>query len=183
MISTSVIKEIQRKVLNVIEFHISNNKEAVKFLLVFASFSITFFLIFFLLQDNLDFLLIWTAHITGSVSNLLGVNVAVNDVILSFETMDFEIIHECTGIFAIMIIVSSIVAYPTQWKKKTIGILFVIPLILLLNLIRILFLIYIGKYHTDLFEVVHSYLWQGTFIIFIILAWFLWIELVVNRER
>jgi len=183
MIPIHNIKKIKKKILNTIRFHISNNKEAVKFLILFASLSIIFYLIFFLLQNNLDFLLVWTAQVAGSFSNLLGMNVSIDGIFLSFESMNFQIIYECTGIFAIMIIVSSILAYPTQCKNKTIGILFVIPLLLTLNLIRILFLIFIGKFHTDLFEIVHSYLWQGTFIIFIILSWFLWIELVVNRER
>ena len=171
------ISEIKKKILYVI----SNNKEAVKFLTIFISLSLLFFLIYYLIQNSLNFMLVSTASVTGFMSNIIGLEVYVDGVIISLQTMNLEIIHECTGIFAIMISSSSIIAYPTKLKNKVIGILFVIPLILSLNIIRLLFLIYIGKYHMDLFEVVHSYLWQGTFIIFIILAWFLWIEMVVNR--
>jgi archaeosortase B (VPXXXP-CTERM-specific) len=97
--------------------------------------------------------------------------------------MTFDIIHECTGVFAMIITVSSIIAYPAEKKQKILGILFVIPFIYLLNIIRLEALIYVGIYYNDLFDFVHSYLWQGTFIIFVILAWFLWIDLVVNHER
>jgi len=170
---TSIIKEIR--------YYINNNKEPIRFLLLFMLCSLTFFIFYFLLQDSLNGLLFFTAQTVGMVSNAIGLSVVVEGVFIEIGTMTFEIIHECTGIFAIAISLSSIIAYPTQWKQKTIGILFVIPFILFLNLIRILFLIYIGKYHMGLFEMVHAYLWQGTFIIFIILAWFLWIELVVKH--
>jgi len=176
----NVIKKIQ-KIRIFLSYTINNNREAVRFLSLFLSFSIVFFMLYFFLQDHLQFILLATATLTSFVSNLLGLSVTVQETIISIGTMNFEIIHECTGIFAIMITSSSILAYPTDPKKKTVGILFIIPFILLLNLIRLLILIYIGKFHIEFFDIVHSYLWQGTFIIFIILAWFLWIELVVNK--
>ena len=174
-----VIKKLKKDIL----YNISNNKEAVKFLVIFISLSIIFFLIYYAMGDHLDFLKVWTAEASTAIANLFGMNVALDGVILSVENINLEIIDECTGIFAIMINISCILAYPTQLKEKTMGILIVFPLILSLNLVRILFLIYVGKYHPDMFEFVHSYLWQGTFIIFIILTWFIWIELVVKRER
>jgi len=166
-----------------IQYHINNNKESIRFLFLFILFSLSFFIFYFLLQDYLNGILYFTAFTVGFVSNAIGLSVTVDGVLIEIGTMTFEIIHECTGMFAIAISLSSIISYPAQWKQKTIGIMFVIPFILLLNLFRILFLIYIGKYHIDLFEVVHAYLWQGTFIIFIILAWFLWIDVVVKHAR
>ena len=92
----------------------------------------------------------------------------------------FEIIHECTGIFALMIYFSCTIAYPTTWRHKIIGIAIGFPFILAMNLMRMIILVYIAGYHQDIFDYVHSYLWQGTFIIFVILLWFLWIEKVVK---
>ena len=170
-----------KRMKNKVQYILNNNREAFHFLILFLLFSLVFFSIYFLFQKSLEFMLFGTATITGFFSNIIDMTVVVDGTILSLGTIDFEIIHECTGIFAIMIISSSILAYPTQYKQKIIGIIFIIPLILSLNIIRLLILIYVGKFHINLFEIVHSYLWQGTFIIFIILAWFLWIELVVNR--
>jgi len=181
MPSSNRINEFITAMKNKVQYIINNNREAVRFLTIFLFLSLLFFVLYFLMQDSLQFILVGTASITGFFSNLSGMTVIVDAPFLSLGSMDFEIIHECTGIFAIMITSSSILAYPTQFKDKAIGILFIIPLILGMNIIRLLFLIFIGKNHPDLFEIIHSYLWQGTFIIFIILAWFLWIELVVNR--
>ncbi len=160
---------------------IANNQEAVRFLGLFLLLTVSFFVLYYLFQASLEWILIATAQVTGFLANVIGLTVSVDGVLISLGNMDIEIIHECTGIFALMIISSSILAYPTEMKKKAIGLAVVIPLILGLNLIRLLVLVYIGMFHTDLFDLVHSYLWQGTFLIFIILAWFLWIELVVQR--
>jgi archaeosortase B (VPXXXP-CTERM-specific) len=97
------------------------------------------------------------------------------------DPVQIEIIYECTGVFSIMVLSSCILAYPTKLKEKIIGLVLIIPLILLMNLARLLVLLYVGSYHMDLFEFVHSFLWQATFIIFIIFSWLLWIELVVQR--
>jgi archaeosortase B (VPXXXP-CTERM-specific) len=164
-------------------FHdsVTNNKEAVRFLLLFIFFSILFFTIFYLIQEYLNWMLVGTAWITGTIANVIGLTVIINGSFLNLGTTVFEIIAECTGIFAIFITMACILAYPATYKQKIIGLILIIPLILILNIIRLLILIFVGKHYLDLFEYVHSYLWQATFIIFIILAWFLWIELVVKK--
>lgn len=158
-----------------------NNKDSFRFITLFFLFSILFFLPYFIFQQHLRSILLLTAYSSGLIANSIGLPVVISGVFLDIGPMNLEIIHECTGIFAIVVSVSSILAYPATLKNKTKGLVVIIPFILLLNLFRILFLIYIGKYHMGLFSFIHAYLWQGTFIIFIILAWFLWIELVVNH--
>lgn len=183
MKQVSWLREHARTVKKNISLKILNNKESFRFLLFFSLYSISFFIVYFLLQDSLQFVLWGTASLSGFFSNLLGMMVTVDGVNILTGNMDLAIIHECTGIFAMIITVSSILAYPTEKKKKVFGILFAIPFIFVFNLIRLLVLIYTAKFQSDIFELVHSYLWQGTFLIVIILAWFLWIELVVNHER
>lgn len=175
------IVEMKNRKISDIKHILQNNKEAIRFLLLFIFLSVFFFIVFFAVESYLDFLKIWTAHVASSFANFFGMHVTLEGIIITVDTIQLEIIQECTGIFIIMITVSCVLSYPAEIKDRIIGIIFVIPFILALNFIRLLFLIYIAKYQSDLFEYVHSYLWQGTFIIFIILAWFLWIELVVNR--
>jgi len=47
-----------------------------------------------------------------------------NGTSLILKNMTFEIIHECTGIFALMIYFSCTMAYPTNWRNKIIGIFY-----------------------------------------------------------
>ena len=159
---------------------IFRNKEIFKFIVIFISMLVLLFLLFYLMEDSLDFMRTWTADITAFFSNIFGMNAKASGTSLILSTMTFEIIHECTGIFALMIYFSCTIAYPTNWKRKIIGIAIGFPFILTMNLVRMIVLVYIAGYHQDIFDYVHSYLWQGTFIIFVILIWFLWIEKVVK---
>lgn len=177
------IKGMKDKIKANLTYIISNNREAIKFLLIFISLSIAFFSIFYAIEDSLKFLNIWTAESTAFLSNLFGMNAEVNGGDIILKNFTFQIIPECTGIFAIMIYFSCILAYPAKWKEKAMGMVIGFPSILAMNLARMTFLVYIGNSHQDIFEYVHSYLWQGTFIIFVILIWFIWIEFVVKHER
>ena len=159
---------------------ISDNAEIFRFLVMFISLLAFLFLIFYFLEKRLDFMRVWTADIAVLFSNFIGMEAEANGTSLILKNMNFEIIHECTGIFALMIYFSCTIAYPTIWKNKIIGIAIGFPFIIATNLFRIIFLIYIADYHQDMFEYVHSYLWQGTFIIFVMMIWLLWIGKVVK---
>ena len=159
---------------------IRNNRQVIRFLIIFIFNIILFFIIFYLFEDSFDFLKNWTADITTVIANLFGLEVTAQGTLLILETITFEIIQECTGLFAIMVYLSCILAYPATIIKKGEGILLGVPLIVLLNLGRMVFLVYIGDYHQDMFEFIHSYLWQGTFIIVVILMWFIWIEKIAK---
>lgn len=159
---------------------IADNREIFRFLVMFISLLSFLFLIFYFIEEYLDFIRIWTADIAVFFSKVTGMKAEADGTLLVLKNMDFEIIHECTGIFALMIYFSCTMAYPTKWKNKIIGIAIGFPFIMIMNIFRIIFLIYVADYHQSMFEYVHSYLWQGTFIIFVMLIWLLWIEKVVK---
>lgn len=174
---------LKDKIKRNLAYIISNNREAIKFLLIFVSLSIAFFSIFYALENHLDFLMIWTAKSTIFFSNLFGMDATFDGFNIQLKSSTFQIIPECTGILAAMIYCSCILAYPAKWKEKAVGVVIGFPSILAMNLVRMVFLVYIGNSHPNIFEYVHSYLWQGTFIIFILLIWFLWIEFVVKQVK
>lgn len=160
--------------------NIHTNRKVIVFLLIFIFTIILFFSLFYLFEESFDFLKKWTAEITAITAQFFGLEVTVNDTFLILETTTFEIIQECTGLFVIMIYIACVLAYPTKIMKKAEGVLLGVPLIFLLNIARMVFLVYIGNHHYGLFEYVHSYLWQGTFIIVVILIWFIWIEKIAK---
>ena len=156
------------------------NREIVRFLLFFSVLLVVFFVVFSLISSSFDFLRVGTAHLTSAVADLLGMETKVHGSTLSMATMDFEVIAECTGVFAMMIYAAAVVAYPARWKERVLGLVVGIPIIFGVNVARMVALVYVALYHENSFEYVHSYLWQGTFVIFVILVWFLWIRRVVH---
>ena len=93
-----------------------------------------------------------------------------------------QIREKFTGLFAVMIYFSCVLAYPATWKQKLTGLILGIPTIFGINLIRMLILVYIGEAHPDIFDYVHSFLWQGIFIIIVIFIFLVWIEKIVHHD-
>jgi exosortase H (IPTLxxWG-CTERM-specific) len=100
-----------------------------------------------------------------------------------WDTFSIEIVGECTGISEALIFAASVVAFPTRWKKKWIGLLLGIPLIYGFNVLRILMLLVVGRYQPSMFHFFHIYFWQATLILMIISVWLLWIYVVVRHEE
>ena len=93
-----------------------------------------------------------------------------------------RIITECTGLFEMAIYAACVLAFPTSWRKKGLGLLLGIPAIYIFNLLRILCLLVVGRFANSTFDFFHLYFWQATLIIMITSVWLLWIYVIVRDE-
>lgn len=93
-----------------------------------------------------------------------------------------EIIEECTGLYEILIYAAAVFAFPTSLVKKGIGIVLGAPILYAVNVVRIAFLIWIGRFYPEIFDFMHLYFWQATLILMITSVWLLWIFKVVRHE-
>ena len=162
---------------------LKEHQQSLRFIGLFVVFLIILFGGYLLLKDFLGFLNVATAASTAFVLKLLGVSLTQTGVNIALPGMTLTIIYECTGIFALFIYLSCVLAFPTTIQKKMYGILLGIPSIYLLNLARMVVLSYVGIYFPKAFDFVHSYLWQTTFIIVVVLIWLLWIEFIVSKKK
>lgn len=95
----------------------------------------------------------------------------------------FRVVSECGAIEAMAIFFSAIIAFPTRWWKRILGTLIGIPLLYLVNIMRLTCLGYIGAWDNggEIFSFAHEYVWQGLYIIFVVAIWLLWVEILVRR--
>ena len=109
-------------------------------------------------------------------------NVTIDGNLVFLDGFAVRIIEECTGVFEVIIFVAAVLAFPTIWAKRLIGLAMGIPLLYVFNVVRILVLILVGRYYPDVFEFMHLYFWQATLILMITSVWLLWIFKVVRDE-
>ena len=109
--------------------------------------------------------------------------VTVNYNLVSFMGFPVKIIVECTGIYEVLIFSSAVLAFPTLWSKRGLGLLMGIPLLYLFNVVRIVVLILVGKFWPSIFDFMHIYFWQATLILMITSVWLLWIFKVVRDDE
>lgn len=129
----------------------------------------------------IDALAQFTAWVDYLVLAAFADGVEHHGKLVSFKGFSVKIIEECTGIYEVLIFVSAVLAFPTGWRDKWIGLGLGVPLLYLFNVVRILFLIVVGQYWPDTFEFMHLYFWQATLIVMITSVWLLWIYRVVRR--
>ncbi len=104
------------------------------------------------------------------------------DTVVHLGPFAVRIIGECTGLFEMAIYAACVLAFPTSWRKRSLGLLFGIPAIYAFNILRILCLLLVGRYANSSFDFFHLYFWQGTLILMITSVWMLWVYLVVRDE-
>jgi archaeosortase B (VPXXXP-CTERM-specific) len=109
-------------------------------------------------------------------------NITHSHKVVAFKGFAVHIIEECTGVYEVMIFAAAVLAFPTQWSKKLVGLGLGIPILYSFNVIRIAVLMLVGKYFPEYFDFMHLYFWQATLILMITSVWLLWITQVVNRD-
>jgi exosortase H (IPTLxxWG-CTERM-specific) len=134
-------------------------------------------------NSQITWLMVATTDITGFLLKASGLSVQTQGDILSLPNFSVEIIGECTGLYEMLIFLAAIIAYPSSWRKKLIGAGLGIPLLYLINIIRMIFISLVGNWSPRTFEFMHLYFWQVAMILIILSVWVLWIEKVVHYER
>ena len=104
-------------------------------------------------------------------------------LITSVRTEKMVVITECTGLYTTIIYFSIIGAYPARIKEKALGLLIGIPAIHLLNLARMVFVALVLYHKRELFHLFHGYLWQVSFVVFMLLLVVLWMTKIVRPRK
>jgi exosortase H (IPTLxxWG-CTERM-specific) len=124
----------------------------------------------------------WTAWLEWKICDMVGATVTLEGNLVYLDGFAVRIIEECTGAFEVIIFSAAVLAFPTTWPRKLIGLGLGIPILYGFNVIRILVLLVVGRYQPSIFEFMHLYFWQATLILMITSVWLLWIFKVVRHE-
>ena len=155
------------------------NWVVVKGCLIFGGCILAFMLIRSWLLDNeaLTPLFDFTAAATGFFLNIFGASVEVDGSLISSPDFSMGIVFGCTGIVAMAIFASAVLAYPCTAKQKAIGIGLGIAALFVLNLVRTVSLFFIGShFSSSFFDTAHMLIWQPVMIAVAIVLWLLWVE-------
>ena len=124
-----------------------------------------------------------SARVASVILNLFGMQTSVDGTVLSgADGFSVNILKGCDGSYVMAIVVAAVLAFPSTWKEKGIGLALGIPGVQIVNLVRIVSLYYIGVKQPALFEQFHIYVWQTGVIIVSMAIWIFWAEVVVGRH-
>jgi len=123
------------------------------------------------------------ADISAFLIMLFDRDVIAYGVIIQSQSTGFAvaIAPGCDGIEAVIILVAAILAFPSPWKHKMVGIGLGFIAIQALNLVRIISLFYLGQWDRTWFEWFHLYLWQALIVLDALAVWLIWLRYLPRR--
>jgi len=124
------------------------------------------------------------ATISAKLIGLFGGDaIAQGKVIISIGTgLAVSIERVCNGVEAVIILVSAMIAFPSGWKAKFVGIVLGTLAIQALNLVRIISLYYLHQWSSVWFEWFHSYIWQALIVLDALVMFLLWLRYLPRRS-
>jgi len=175
------------KVIKPVPSKLKSYKPIIRFCILFFGLLILLTTTFPFLSDKFNSQITWlmvaTSDITGFLLKAFGLSVQTHGNILSLPNFSVEIVGECTGLYEMLIFMAAVIAYPSGWRKKLIGAGLGIPLLYLINIIRMIFITIMGNWSPRTFDFMHMYFWQVAMILIIVSTWVLWIEKIVHCEK
>jgi len=88
----------------------------------------------------------------------------------------------CNGVEASIFLVAVMLAFPSSWRQKLVGILLGIASVHILNLARIISLFYIGQWNKEFFDWAHLYIWQALIMLDVLVVFLLWLRYLVRAR-
>ncbi len=82
----------------------------------------------------------------------------------------------CNGVEALIVFAAAIIAFPSPWKFKSLGLIAGFFAVEILNLLRIISLFYLGQWDYRFFEWAHLYIWQALIMLDVLLLFLLWLH-------
>jgi exosortase/archaeosortase family protein len=158
------------------------NRDVLQFCAVFIVLTVALNLVYSW-YEQAEFM-IWystlNATLVYKVYEALGLTVYQSNYTVTVNGFSMSIAPVCTAVSTMIIYFACIVAYPASLGKKLVGLLIGFPGLALVNFGRLLLLGYLGYTNTHLFEIVHQYVFQVVFIVFVIVLWLIWIDKIVQ---
>ena len=96
----------------------------------------------------------------------------------------FIVVPSCGAIEVMVIFLAAVLAFPASWRHRARGVALGLPLMYLVNIVRLACLACLGALDPGgaWFNFVHEYVWQAAYVIFVVLAWMAWVELGKGRR-
>ena len=147
--------------------------------LKFGALTALFYLVLLIpaLQKMVAALTVGEARLAGALLNLIGQHNQVAGSTLSAGVRSvIEVVPGCSGVDFLSFFTAAVLVFPVSLAKKCAGVLIGLPLLLTLNLLRIMSLFFIGLHYPGIFDVVHEQVWALLLIATTIILYITWMK-------
>lgn len=92
----------------------------------------------------------------------------------------FQLAPDCGALESMALFLAAVMAFPSRWRHRLAGSVLGIAFLYVVNVVRLACLAVLGALVADRgwFDFAHKYVWQGAYVVFVVVAWLLWIEFI-----
>jgi len=123
----------------------------------------------------------WIARASGKVLNALGETVTVHGTEIRAAGFGVNIENGCNGVETALLLAAAVLAFPAGWRQRLTGFFFGFLAIQVVNIIRVVSLVWIGRHRPALFDSSHTVIWQSVVVLFGVLLFLLWASRQTRR--
>jgi exosortase H (IPTLxxWG-CTERM-specific) len=118
----------------------------------------------------------WTTRVTLALLHWSGMEASRGANLITHPGgFAYEISYRCTGFLPVVFLTTAILAYRGSLRRKIIGLAVGIPILIALNLTRLVHLFYLGVHQPAAFDFAHGILWEAFLILAVLGLWLAWI--------
>jgi len=125
----------------------------------------------------------WNAQLSGAVLDALGQDTRTQDTLIRSARFAVNIRRGCDAVEPIWYFSAAILAFPSPWLPKALGITVGAVLIAAANILRIVSLFLLGVYFPRSFAVAHLEIWPALLILLACALWVGWLVWLRRRPR
>jgi len=116
------------------------------------------------------------ASMAAALLRLAGQPVVRKGLLLDGGGFACEVGEGCNGFVALTLAAAAVLAWPVAWRRRLLGLLWMLPVVLALNVLRIAGLWWVGRHRPDWFDLAHVYVGQVFVIVGTVAAWGIWLS-------
>ncbi|MCP4654986.1 MAG: exosortase H [bacterium] len=114
------------------------------------------------------------ARVSGGALDLIGQEIEMRGTVIESDRFAVNIRNGCNGVETMIIFLAAVLAFPSTWKSRGVGLVLGILAIQVVNLVRVVALFLTGVYFPEFFASSHTVVWQTLVILFGVLLWIFW---------
>jgi exosortase H (IPTLxxWG-CTERM-specific) len=116
----------------------------------------------------------WVARVSAWLLDLIGQDVTMNGTQIHGPRFAVDIKNGCNGLETVIVFASAVLAFPSPWRSRLLGLLLGFAAIQVINLVRVVALYLTGAYFPRFFDQSHTVVWQSVVVGFGVLLWLFW---------
>lgn len=126
----------------------------------------------------------WIAWTCAATLQLAGLEASAEGATVRSAIGSMEVIRECTAAYPTALFAAAVLAHPAPWRRRMLGIVLGVVALQVVNVARLLSLLWIGSRYPRHFEMAHLVVWQSLIVLFAVVFWIVWVnEMAGDRRR